>query len=157
LSDGIKVTVKLNLGGVNQKLLRLEPKIAQNVLGVALEAVGKMWIEAVKEKVPVLCGDLKNSIISNVWTRSRGAGKKRRISGEVEVGPAFFERTDEAHDAENSQGPGIYGMFVEFGLQTKNYPKEPFMRPAFDATTDKAINLFANTLRDSLAEVVNED
>ena len=39
------------------------------------------------------------------------------------------------------------------GLKKKTYPAQPFMRPTFDATGDKAIKVFSETLKDVLEEI----
>jgi HK97 gp10 family phage protein len=150
LADGIKVTVKVDLGGLDKKLMELEPKIQRKLMRTALKAVGVYWVEAVKSRAPVLIGDLKNSIISRIRTRKSSRGT---VVGEVQVGPGTAPRTD---DHQNSVGPSIYASWVEFGLKTKDYPKQPFMRPAFDATAEKAIELFADTLREGLADALND-
>jgi HK97 gp10 family phage protein len=52
-----------------------------------------------------------------------------------------------------SQSPGVYGQFVEFG--TDKMAAQPFLRPAFDATADRVIELFAEKMREGLAEVAD--
>jgi len=80
--------------------------------------------------------------------------KTGEISGTVWVGPAAdAPRTD----GKDSVGPGIYGMWVEFGLKKKKrYPAQPYMRPTLDATGDKAVKLFGDTLKDVLEEIAKE-
>ena len=150
VDGGIKITVKVNLDGADRKLMSLEPKIQRSLMRTALKAVGVYWVEVVKSRVPVLIGDLKNSIISRVRTRKSSRGT---VVGEVQVGPGTVPRTD---NHRNSVGPSIYASWVEFGLKTKEYPKQPFMRPAFDATAEKAIELFADTLREGLADALKD-
>ena len=78
---------------------------------------------------------------------------KEGDSGKVEVGPnAFAKRTD----GKDSMGPGVYAMWLEFGLKKKKYPKQPFMRPTFDATAEQATKIFADKLKDDLEAVVKE-
>lgn len=148
--NGLVVTTKVNLNGIGDKLLELEPKISRKLLRRALKEVGKFWVEAVKQHVPVLLGDLKNSITSIVRTR-KGKGGVGLPTGAVEVGPGYAPRTD---GKKNSQGPGIYGMFVEFGLNAKKYKKQPFMRPTFDSTAEQAVNIFADTMQAGFEDAI---
>ena len=56
-------------------------------------------------------------------------------------------------DGKGSVAPGIYRMWVEFGLKRKQFPEQPFMRPTSDATGDKAMKLFADAWEDVLEEI----
>lgn len=131
------MTVKVDLQGLEQKLHDLGPKIAKRTLRKSLKAVGTMWVDAVKARAPKDSGDLANSISMKMRTRPNDE------SGSVTVGPAYTGK--------GSQDPGVYGMFVEFGLKNKQmYPRQPFLRPAFDATAEKAIEVFAETMKNNL-------
>jgi HK97 gp10 family phage protein len=79
--------------------------------------------------------------------------KNGDVGGSVEVGPAMNARRT---DGKDSVGPGIYAMWVEFGLKRKLYPAQPFMRPTFDATAEKAVKLFSDTLKEALEEIAKE-
>jgi hypothetical protein len=48
-------------------------------------------------------------------------------------------------------------MFVEFGLKKKIYPKHPFLRPTFDSTKEQVVDVFADTLRNGLADALKND
>jgi HK97 gp10 family phage protein len=151
--NGIIVKAHINLNGIGERLLELEPKISRKLLRRALKEVGKFWVEAVKRNVPVLLGDLKNSITSVVRTR-KGKGGVGLPTGSVEVGPGYVPRTD---GKKNSVGPGIYGMFVEFGLHARKYLKNPFMRPTFDSTAEQAVDIFADTMKAGFEEAIRND
>jgi HK97 gp10 family phage protein len=151
MADGIKITCKVNLNGIAEKLLDIEPKITRNLLRSALKAVGTMWVEAIKSKVPVHLGDLKESITSVVRTRKGKKNSDGLPTGEVQAGPGMIPRSDGKTD---SVGPGIYGMFVEFG--TKAFKQEPYLRPVFDSSVEQAIDIFAETMKAGLAEAIEE-
>jgi HK97 gp10 family phage protein len=135
--DGVKIEVKVNLGGVPEKLSALPTKLARRVMRKALKAVGLYWIGELKSRVPILSGELRDSIDQKVSVRDEGQ------SGTVTVGPTWGR-------GKGNQSPGLYAMFVEFGLRVKRYPMQPFMRPTFDATAEKATKLFADTLKGEL-------
>jgi|GEM_PF-3988194 len=146
----VKVDIK-GLGDCVDKMRELGPKLARKGLRRALNKVGDFWVPEVQSRVPVHSGDLKNSIRKAVKTRKDKTGE---ISGTVWVGPAAdAPRTD----GKDSVGPGVYGMWVEFGLKKKKkYPAQPYMRPTLDATGDKAVKLFGDTLKDVLEEIAKE-
>jgi HK97 gp10 family phage protein len=147
------VSCKVDLGGISEKLLDLEPRIVRKLLRKSLKQVGKFWVGEAQSRTPVLLGDLKNSMTSVVKTRKGAKNSDGLPTGSVRVGPGFIDRTD---GRENSVSPGVYGMFVEFGLKAKHYPKQPFMRPTFDATSDEAVELFADTMKSGLEDAIKD-
>lgn len=147
------VTCKVTgLAGVSEQLLSLESKIARRLLRKALKDVGTYWVEAVKSNVRVDSGGLRDSIAAKVSTRKGKWQSGGLPSGSVTVGPSFIKRTD----GKKSVGPGVYGMWVEFGLKTKKYPKCPFLRPTFDSSGSAAVDIFAETMRSGLAAAIKE-
>jgi len=137
-----RIGVKVNLNGCDQKLKDVGPKLARRAMRKALKAVGVMWMADLKAKVPVLTDELRDSIGVKIRTRKYG-----RV-GSVTVGPTWG-------DGETEESPGLYGKFVEFGTKVADYPKQPFMRPVFDATQDKAVEMFADILRDELGQIAD--
>ncbi len=104
----------VNLNNVDKKLLDVEPKIARKLLRKALTNVGKFWVPAVQSRVPVLEGDLKQSIHAVVRTRKASEKTAGLPTGSVKVGPCYgTPRSDGRH----SFVPAIYGMWVEFGVR----------------------------------------
>lgn len=148
------VKVKVNLGGIAEKLRDIEPKISRKLLRKSLTAVGTKWVEEVKSRVPVLEGDLKQSIVSKVRTRKATEASQGLPTGSVEVGPGYGTPRS---DGKRSVPPAIYGMWVEFGVASKKYQKEPFLRPTFDATANDMVSLFAETLKSGLADALKDD
>lgn len=142
------VESRVELHGIEGELSALGPKIARRLFRKALKAVGVMWKEEARSRVAVDTGDLQESIDFVIQTHSGG--------GKVTVGPTFDARGTEG-SSDQSQSPGLYGMFVEFG-RMKNRPMaaQPFLRPTFDTTAEKAVGLFADTLKDGLAEAVKD-
>jgi len=147
----IKVGCEVHgLAEIEMRLRAVGPYFARKVMRSALRKVGKFWIEDMKGRVPVDTGDLRDSIAGRVRTHRPHAGKGG--VGEVIVGPRY-DRNNANRPGDTSQQPGVYGQFVEFG--TAKMAAEPFMRPCFDATTDKVINLFADEMRAGL-DGINE-
>jgi HK97 gp10 family phage protein len=142
-----KVTVTVDLHGLEEDLTRLGPKIAKRLFRKALRAVGEAWVEQVKSAAPVDEGGLRDSIDYVIKTSPRDD------FGVVTVGPTYDSKNLKS-GASTSESPGVYGMFVEFGLKVKKYTMHPFMRPTFDGSADRIIQLFADNLRDDLEEAV---
>lgn len=142
MADRVVVTVDLH--GIEEDLIALGPKIAKRLFRRALTSVGEVWKADVKSKVPVLSGDLRDSIDYVVKT------SPKNDIGTVTVGPTYTSPKGK----NTAESPGVYGMFVELGLKTKKYPSQPYMRPVFDATAEQVIDLFALHLREDLEEAV---
>src|SRR5665213_209052 len=133
----LKFSCKVDLSGIEGKLIELGPKLARKGMRKALSQVGKYWVGEVKSRVPVDTGELKDSVIARVSTKKGGS------AGKVSVGPGY--------SGKGSQDPGVYCKFVEFPMKKRPlYPTQPFMRPTFDATADKAVQLFADSLKEAL-------
>jgi HK97 gp10 family phage protein len=140
----VKVTV--DFGNIPEKLRDLGPKLARKALRRAVGKVGDMWVAEAKSRVPVESGDLRESIDKKISTSKKG----NNLSATVSVGPTYNTKSRKPGDS--SQQPGTYGLFVELG--TKSMRPVPFLRPMFDATGDKAIEILADTLREDLNETV---
>lgn len=141
----VKVDIK-GLDGVVEKMRELGPKLARRGMRKALTKVGDYWVDEVQSRVPVSSGDLKDSIVKKVTTRK---DKNGEVGGTVSVGPRY--------DGRGSQSPGVYGMFIEFGVKSSKSPLraegQPFMRPTFDSTKETAVEIFSKTLKNVLEEI----
>jgi HK97 gp10 family phage protein len=109
----------------------------------ALRSVGNTWVPLAQSKAPDDSGGLRDSIRARVSTKNEGQ------EGSVTVGPTFMPRKD----GKKSVGPGVYGMFVEFGLKKKEYPSTPFLRPTFDTSGMTVVDVFAEVLKEELANI----
>jgi HK97 gp10 family phage protein len=144
-----RIVCQVDLHGVEEDLLRVGPKIAKRLFRRALKAVGMAWTEEVKSRVPVDTGALRDSIDYVIKTSPKDD------SGSVQVGPTYDSKVMKKA-TNTSESPGVYGMFVEFGLKSKKYPRQPYMRPTFDVSADRIIQLFAENLREDLEDAVKE-
>lgn len=145
-----KITVTVDLHGLEEDLIAMGPKIAKRLFRRALTAVGKVWVEDIKALVPVDTGALRDSIDFIVKT-----GKND--TGSVTVGPTYDNKGQKSsNNTSLSQSPAVYAMFIEFGLKIKKFPKRPFMRPAFDSSAERMIQFFADNLREDLEDAVKK-
>lgn len=142
-----KVVCTVDLHGVEEELIALGPRIARRLFRRALMAVGEAFKQAIKAAAPVDKGGLKDSIDYKIKLSPKSD------FGSVTIGPTYDAKAIK-NSATPSESPGIYGMFVEFGLKVKKYTFHPFMRPVFDALAEKMIQLFADGLKEDLEEAV---
>lgn len=142
-----KITVSVDLHGLEEDLISLGPKIAKRLFRRALSVVGQAWKEALQAKVPRDSGDLANSIDFVVKT------SPKNDFGSVTVGPTYDTKVMK-NSSSTSESPGVYGMFVEFGLKLKKYAFTPFMRPTFDGSAERMVELFAENLREDLEDAI---
>lgn len=142
-----KVTVKVDLHGVEEDLLKIGPRIAKRLLRKAMKAVAVVAVEQIKALVPVDSGDLRESIGYTIKT------KQSSDSAVLLIGPTF-DKTAIKKGAGTTSSPGVYGMFVEFGVKAHKYTFKPYMRPTFDINADRWIQVFAENLKEDLEEAV---
>lgn len=125
-----------------QHLLDTAPeRIVKHAFAKSLAAAAVPVVQELQMRTPVEHGDLKAHIMTDIAIDANGKG------GSAAVG---FGR--EGHKA----------LWVEFGhrmvghkpgkKQVGQVPAHPFIRPAFDASANKAIEAFSETLLESLQE-----
>lgn len=113
-----------NVQGVetlNKKLAGLAAKATGQNLAAALRAGGLMIETPAKAKAPVLTGNLRRSIHTEVSTGGEKA--EARVGTNVE-----------------------YATHVEFG--TSKQPPQPYLRPAYDENKDGALGEVTAVLRE---------
>lgn len=116
------------LDELEDALLNQTTKKARSGMREALQAVGDFLRLAMVLKVPSRTGFLARHIISKITLSTK------QDEGTVSVGPSK---------------EAFYAQFVEFG-SIHNRPPEPFMRPAYDENKEKAVDVFAQKLRNFL-------
>lgn len=169
MPDAVSVKVS-GLAEIEQKLLQLAPKLARRHLAKAVRAGSNILRDLAKGKVPVKTGALRDRITARV--RPSKDGKK--VVGTIGIlyaSPqgkstlttlftgkgAFKKEKTGIHAAvagDNTQQPGVYGMFLELG--TEHAPAQPWLRPAFDEGGQLAIQEAVDELRDGLEDSVRK-
>jgi HK97 gp10 family phage protein len=114
--------------------LRELPKATgKNVLKRALMDAGEPILDAARSAAPQLTGALKRSHASGTkLTRSQKKQNVPESAVEIYVGP----------------GGLVQAITQEFG--TVNAPAQPFMRPAWDANKQTALNMVRQSLADEI-------
>lgn len=137
-----QVTGTINL---KKELDNFSQRTLTKVIKLALEAVGELFKEAIKANCNFTHGYSTGAIRESIDYNTRMYPAKGR--GTVLIGPTMTA----AHGKDGSTSPGVYAMFVEYGLKVKKYPKQPFIRPAFDANADKAIEVFRDKVMEGIS------
>jgi HK97 gp10 family phage protein len=123
MQDGVTCEI-VGLDKLEETLTTLTKKAAKKILRQAGRRAGTIWKEAIEQHIESE-GLLKTDYMVDhiqINTKSK-SGNDGSIT--VSVGPA--------EDA-------FYGRFAEFG--TSKEPARPFMRPAFDETSDQVLQVF---------------
>jgi HK97 gp10 family phage protein len=142
--DDIEVHVE-GLEELGKTMDKIPLKFAQNIQRAALHAVGDVFAAEMEALAPVAPeashpesepGELRNSIGFVVRLG-------RDLNDSVaKIGPLY----DKAKYSGNKRthSPGVYGKFVEYG--TRLMRARPFMRPAFEARKEQAVQVYAKVV-----------
>ncbi len=120
---------------LEQKLHSLGPQLAKNALRSSVNAAAQVVKKEAQTRVPVDTGRLKRALyVKHIREESNATQQTFYVS--VREGKRYQQKDMDA----------FYWRFVEFG--TVNKPPRPFLRPAFEAARERAIE----RIRDKLAE-----
>lgn len=142
------------LENLNLVLASLPKKLARRALVKAANAAKRVWVDAMTANAPVRSGaafSLKGRGFKKVEF-SKGGELRADIGAKITANPSKGSvslRVGPRYSGKGSQDPGVYAMFVEFG-SAHNAPPNPFVRKTFDETKDKALQVFADTLKDEI-------
>lgn len=123
MQDGVEVHIE-GLSALEETLTTLTKKAAKKILRQAGRRAGTIWKDAIEEQIQRQGLMATDYMVDHIQINTKSkSGNDGSIT--VSVGPA--------EDA-------FYGRFAEFG--TKNEPAQPFMRPAFDETSQQVLDTF---------------
>lgn len=125
---------------LEQALHALPDKIAKRLMTRAGRAAGALFKEQLQIRAP------RSRFVAN---REHGPlHDHMRIKVSFQGGPNWM-----TVQIGPDKTVSYYARFYEYG--TIHQPARPFMRPAFDAQKQRAIEAFANSLRENLAQLKN--
>ena len=179
MPDGIVVTQATGLPELLSKLQRVPLVLARRVERAALTDGGEIILEAAQAFAAQhrVTGELAEDVIMEV----RVAGNLE--SGRVSIGPAYDrvalkirKRGKYAGRPDSSTSPGVYGKFVEEGhagpgqpnarerkrsgkeieLGSHDVPPHPWLKPAFDSSSEAAVEAIANRTAEGLQGIGDE-
>jgi len=139
----VVVTGELNLKAA---LDEFGSRKVRSLVKNALETVATEMVQDVREFVPV--GHTEKDDAPGYLREAIGSKVLRAREGQIRllVGPRSIHRGG-GGEGKETMNPGVYGMFVEFGLKNKkNYPRQPYMRPAFDDNSEKWMATFRGAM-----------
>jgi len=125
----------VNVSGLkelNRTLEQLPRKLQDQAVKNAMAAGARKIRDEAKNLVPVRTGTLKENIV--VSRTVKKGGKRRSLKGSVVIGIK-----DEAR---------FYAHLIEFG--TSQTSAQPFLRPAFDAKHDEALQVIGKKIGDQV-------
>ena len=134
-----------------EALKKLGPKVAKNGLRRATSAGAAIVRNDARKRAPVDTGEMKRDIMMKrekdvrggdttgaVYTVFVRSGKKSRLAGK----------------ARNVERDSYYWKFVEFG--TAKMPARPFLRPAFEANKEAAVEAIGKSLDETIQAAARE-
>jgi len=151
----MKTRVKVEgLKEIQAALQELPKATAKNIMKRVLLKRAEPIVQAAKQNVPVLSGELRDSIVASTKSTGGSAGKKA-FAQAMASGATSKQAGAAAREANRATsgsifvyiGPsklGYYGMFQEFG--TKDIPPQPWLRPAWDQNKDGVLTGIASDM-----------
>lgn len=144
------------LAELQKALAELPDKIERNIVRSALRAAAKVTAEEAKRRVPVRRGKLRDSI--RVSTRLvKGKPTATVTAGGTKKGAPFYAHLVEfgakAHFIKPKKAKSLFiaGVFRE-GVDHPGARKQPFLRPALDASAQAAVLAFGNAVKARLTK-----
>lgn len=130
------VTIKLTgAAELNKVIKQLPVELQKKVYMQALRKGANIVRDAAKERAPYGTDFEKRSYVKR---KRNGSATTRFVKLRDEVRITVTTKTDISFALAVHVGSAYWGMFQEYG--TSNMAARPWLRPAFDATADNALN-----------------
>ena len=181
MPDGITGTGVRGLEELARRLAKIPIVLAREVARPALQEAGELIQAAAENSAPRKSGELEEDIIVAVTVSSDLSRAHVRV-GPGYPGPAGLKtrrRGRYAGQQDRTSSPGVYGSFVERGhgmpgfswasrfgsarqrrrsgrqieLGSHDVPPHPWLRPAFEATKDAAVDVLASRTKEALDRI----
>ena len=140
------------LSEIEKKLKKISEKFARKIVLKALKKGAKPIIKSAQSKVNNRSGVLAKSIGSVV------VPQRKSHNTIIDIGPRVIPSSNvksdvgETDDSITKKTDGFYGGYVEFG--TKDSRPHPFLRPAFDANAEKALEIIVEEMLKELNKIL---
>jgi HK97 gp10 family phage protein len=180
MPDGITSTGISGLEDLLRRLDQVPLVLAREVARDGLEEAGEIIQQAAENSAPRRSGELSEDIIVSV--RVSGDFRSNRVLvGPGYPGPGFKtrKRGRYAGQQDTTTSPGIYARFVEEGhgmpgyswgsrfgsakqrrrtgrqveLGSHDVPPHPWLKPAFDASKDQAVQVLVDRSKETLDRI----
>lgn len=131
------------LAELSKKLKEMPVKLARNGLRAAVNAGAEVIRKDAVSRVPVDTGRLKKSIY-----------KKQIREKSNNLQQTFFVGARNGKKYRQADKDAYYWRFLEFG--TSKLPARPFLRPAFDARKNDAVDAIGRKLKERIDKYAGE-
>lgn len=177
---GITATAITNLAELGRRLDKLPIALGREVARDGLQEAGEVIQKAAENAAPRRSGELADDIIVQVRVAS-DLRTSRVMVGPGYPGPGLKTRLRGryAGQQDSTTSPGVYGAIVERGhgmpgyswksrfgtardrrrngreveLGSHDVPPYPWLKPAFDSSSDQAVQVLIDRTRDALQRV----
>lgn len=125
---------------IQEFLNTLAPKIEKSIMRGAVRAGAKVLLDEVKQNIPVLSGDARDSV------RISTSARKGKVTASVKAGNKkvyylkWVEYGTAAHSITANGGFLSFGGIFTKSVNVSGIQAKPFMRPAIDTKSTEAIN-----------------
>jgi HK97 gp10 family phage protein len=144
---------------LQQRLKEFGPKVEKSGLRAATRASAVVFRDAIRLTAPVKTGLLKANIVVNS-RRGDGPniiryGARIKAAKKIKYGNTRQNRRlRRVGKKYQMEGPAFYGRFLEYG--TSRMHARPFMRPAFGANINKALDAFKTRMAKAIVEAAKK-
>ena len=154
------MTVKIEgLEQLKKALNQLPVEIQQRSLRSAVSAGAKVVVDAAIAKAPTDTGSLKKAIYRYRSRSASGTGRETYYVGVRKGKKAYADtarnrRLNRVGKKYTVQGEAYYWRFLEFG--TAKMQARPFLRPAFEGSRTKILDVMKQRLGKSIQDQANK-
>ena len=132
MARGVEISVRIEgADALAAAFEDLERRVARETMRKALEEAAEVVRAEASRLAPRRTGRLAENIVT-AWEGGRAQAAL--------IGPRAGKRSDPKS--------AFYGLFQELG--TSRHPAQPFLRPAFEAKREEAVERAADVLRDEV-------
>jgi HK97 gp10 family phage protein len=180
MPDGIAITGVTGLQDLLRRLDQIPIVLSREVARDALEEAGEVIQAAAEASAPRLTGELADDIIVEVRVTGDLRSASVRVGPGYDPGSAKTRKRGRyAGQKDRTTSPGIYGAFVESGhgmpgfswksrfgsakqrrrtgrqieLGSHDVPPHPWLKPAFDASADAAVQVLSDRTKEALDRI----
>jgi HK97 gp10 family phage protein len=180
MPDGIAITGVSGLEDLLRRLDQIPLALSRQVARDALQEAGEVIQTAAEASAPRRTGELADDIIVEVRTAGDLSSNKVVVGpGYPGPGVKTRKRGRYAGQSDRTTSPGVYGGFVERGhgmpghswasrygsakqrrrtgrqveLGSHDVPPHPWLKPAFDASADEAVQVLSDRTREALDRI----
>jgi HK97 gp10 family phage protein len=180
MPDGIAITGVRGLEELLRRLDHIPLALSRNVAREALQEAGEVIQAVAESSAPKLTGQLAEDIIVEVHVTGDLRSNNVRVGpGYMRTNLKTRKRGRYAGRPDTTTSPGLYGAFVEKGhgmpgyswaarfgsarqrrrtgrqveLGSHDVPPHPWLRPAFDQSSDAAVQVLTDRTREALDRI----